>query len=59
MKTIPWCQFVHSPVTILELAGYKIATRTEREFQLKWALTPSYIRWNSLLISSLYGRTAT
>ena len=58
MKEIPRCHFVHSPVTILELAGYKNETRRKREFQQNWALAPSYIRWNSLLIFSLYGRTA-
>jgi hypothetical protein len=59
MKTFSRCHFVHSPVTILELAGYKIATGTKREFQQNWASAPSYIRWNSLLISSMYGGTAT
>jgi hypothetical protein len=53
------CHFVHLPVTILELVSYKIATRTKHEFQQNWALAPSYIRWNSLLISSLYRRTST
>jgi hypothetical protein len=50
----PKCHFVHSPGTILELVGYKIETRTKREFQQNRALAPSYIRWNCLLISSLY-----
>jgi hypothetical protein len=59
MKKYPKCHFVHSPVTILELVGYKIATGTNHEFQQNWALAPSYIRWNSLLISSLYRRTST
>jgi hypothetical protein len=59
MKKNPKCHFVHSPVTILELVGYKIATRTKREFQQNWVLAPSYIRWNSLLIFSLYRGTAT
>jgi hypothetical protein len=54
MKKIPWCQFLHSPVTVLELVGYKTETRRKREFQQNWALAPSYIRWNSLLRSSLY-----
>jgi hypothetical protein len=59
MKENPKCHFVHSPVTILELVGYKIATGSMRRFQQNWAFAPSYIRWNSLLISSLYSRTAT
>ena len=59
MKVFPQCHFVRSPVTILELAGYKIATGTKREFQRNWALAPSYTRWNSLVISSLYRGTAT
>jgi hypothetical protein len=59
MKEFPRCHFVHSPVTILKLASYKIETRTMREFQENWALAPSYIRWNSPFISSMYGTTAT
>jgi hypothetical protein len=59
MKKNPKCHFVHSPVTILELVGYKIATRTKREFQQNWAPAPSYIRRNSLLISSMYTGTST
>jgi hypothetical protein len=59
MKEFPQYHFVLSPVTVLELAGYKFETRKKRELQQNWALVPSYIRWNSLLISSLYGRAAT
>jgi hypothetical protein len=55
----PKCHFLHLPVTILELVGYKIATGRKVEFQQNWALAPSYTRWNSLLISSLYRRTST
>jgi|GraSoiStandDraft_43_1057313.scaffolds.fasta_scaffold120189_2 hypothetical protein len=58
MKEFTRCHFVHLPVTILELASFKFVTRTTREFQQNWALSPSYIRRNSLLISSLYRRTA-
>jgi hypothetical protein len=54
MKEIPQCRFMHSPVTVLKLDSYKTETRRKREFQQNWALAPSYIRWNSLLISSLY-----
>jgi hypothetical protein len=54
----PKCHFLHLPVTILELVGYKIATGRKREFQPNWALAPSYVRWNSLLIFSLYRRTS-
>lgn len=55
MKEIPQCQFTQSPVTVLELDGYKTETRKKRKSQQNWAFAQSYIRWNSLLISSLYG----
>jgi hypothetical protein len=55
MKEFPQCHFMHSPVTVLELVGYKTDTRSNREFQQNWVLAPSYIQWNSLLISSMRG----
>ena len=55
----PECHFLHLPVTILELVGYKFATGRKDEFEQYWALAPSYTRWNSLLISSLYRRIST
>jgi hypothetical protein len=59
MKEFLRCHFMHSPVTVLERVSYKIETRRMRKFQQNRALVPSYIRWNSLLIFSLYRRTAT
>lgn len=59
MKENLWCHFTHSPVTVLELVGYKTEPREKHEFRQNRALAPSYTRRNSLLISSLYSLTTT
>jgi len=49
MKEVLRYHFMHSAVTVLELASYKIDTRTMRGSQQNWALPPSYVGGTAFL----------
>jgi hypothetical protein len=59
MKEFPRGHIQDFPVTILKLASYESGTREKNELQRFGAFDLSYIRRNRLLISSLYGGSAT